>query len=489
MSAPVELTKITKDSGAVTKRVHLNPDGSIGNDSSRCAIGKGRMTRLHLPDWRDFKEMLEATPRNTAYALGALRPGLPDSVQLVRKRDPQSAQPGVATRTADAILYREKCPGFALLDFDTKGMPPGVKTRLQDLGGFRGALGRVCPGFAAAGHIRRRSTSAGVINELTGESYQSDGQHLYVLVRDGAAAQRFLYALHDRCWLAGLGWHIVGQAGQLLERSIVDRAVCAPERLVFEASPDLEPPLKQEKREATVHDGAPLDTMAACADLNAGEQAELQRLQAAAAKVLGKEAESARKAFVTEHVEKAIGRGMDPDKARTMAEQWGKSILRPGVILEFDDLGAIPVADILADPGRFDGETLADPIEGIGYGRNCAIVQVRDGIPSIFSFAHGGAIYKLRHDFESVEAAILAASGAEAAHVYSRMVFAADLDPVEKKLLAKLAAKRSGAGARRRGSRTAREAEGERQWHRAGGARQRKARHQNRARRDPPHCR
>jgi hypothetical protein len=131
-----------------------------------------------------------------------------------------------------------------------------------------------------------------------------------------------------------------------------------------------------------------------------------------------------------------------------MAEQWGKSILRPGVILEFDDLGAIPVADILADPGRFDGETLADPIEGVGYGRNCAIVQVRDGIPSIFSFAHGGAIYKLRHDFESVEAAILAASGAEAAHVYSRMVFAADLDPVEKKLLAKLAAKRSGAGVR-----------------------------------------
>jgi hypothetical protein len=55
MSAPVELTKITKDSGAVTKLIHLNPDGSIGNDSSRCAIGKVRMTRLHLPDWRYFQ--------------------------------------------------------------------------------------------------------------------------------------------------------------------------------------------------------------------------------------------------------------------------------------------------------------------------------------------------------------------------------------------------------------------------------------------------
>jgi hypothetical protein len=181
MSAPVELTKITKESGAVTKRIHLNPDGSIGKDSSRCAIGKGRMTRLHLPDWRDFKEMLEATPRNTAYALGALRPGLPDSIQLVRKRDPQSAQPGVATRTAAEILYRAE-PSFVLCDFDTKGMPPDVESKLRGFGGFGGAIEAVCPAVATAGHIRRRSTSANLTNKTTGEAYQSHGEHLYLLV-------------------------------------------------------------------------------------------------------------------------------------------------------------------------------------------------------------------------------------------------------------------------------------------------------------------
>src|SRR3981081_1520842 len=85
----VELTRITKDAGAVTKGLHLNPDGSVGNDSSQCAIGKGRATRVTLPDWRDFKSLLEGTPRNAAWALGALRPDLPDSAPLVRKRDPQ----------------------------------------------------------------------------------------------------------------------------------------------------------------------------------------------------------------------------------------------------------------------------------------------------------------------------------------------------------------------------------------------------------------
>ena len=36
---------------------------------------------------------------------------------------------------------------------------------------------------------------------------------------------------------------MLGKAGQLLERSIVDRVVWAPERLVFEGPPILMPPV------------------------------------------------------------------------------------------------------------------------------------------------------------------------------------------------------------------------------------------------------
>jgi hypothetical protein len=206
-------------------------------------------------------------------------------------------------------------------------------------------------------------------------------------VQDGADAKRFLYTLHDRCWLAGLAWYIVGKSGSLLERSIIDRMVGMPERLVFEAAPDLEPPLKQQRREATIHDGAPLDTKVACADLNGVEPAELQRRKAAAAQALGKEVDAAKTTFVKAQVEAAVARGVDRSKAQRVAEQWGKGVLRPGVVVEFDDpeLGAVSVAAILADPDRYDAETLADPIEGIGYGRNCGIVQCyADGV-HIFS--------------------------------------------------------------------------------------------------------
>ena len=72
---------------------------------------------------------------------------------------------------------------------------------------------------------------------------------------------RFLKTLHARCWLGGFGWMNVGAAGQLLERSIIDRMVGAAERLVFEGPPVVEPPLHQDAaaRRPTVVAGDVLD--------------------------------------------------------------------------------------------------------------------------------------------------------------------------------------------------------------------------------------
>ena len=95
--------------------------------------------------------------------------------------------------------------------------------------------------------VHRRSTSAGLSRDDTGAALKgSDGRHLYVFVTDGADIERALGAIHDRCWLAGCGWFLVGAAGQLLDRSIVDRMVGLPERLVFEGAPVLDPPLVQD---------------------------------------------------------------------------------------------------------------------------------------------------------------------------------------------------------------------------------------------------
>ena len=86
-------------------------------------------------------------------------------------------------------------------------------------------------------HVERASTSAGISNTATGQTFAgSGGMHIYVLAEDGADIPRALAALSDRLWLNGCGWLNVGAAGQVLTRSIVDASVGSPERLVFEGA-------------------------------------------------------------------------------------------------------------------------------------------------------------------------------------------------------------------------------------------------------------
>ena len=82
-----------------------------------------------------------------------------------------------------------------LCDFDTDEMPPDVKARLDNCGGFIGALEKICPAFANTAYITRSSTSAGIIDTKTGETYNSLGQHLFALVKNGNDAERFLRTL------------------------------------------------------------------------------------------------------------------------------------------------------------------------------------------------------------------------------------------------------------------------------------------------------
>ena len=92
-----------------------------------------------------------------------------------------------------------------------------------------------------------------------------------------------------------------------------------------------------------------------------------------------------------------------------MIERQCNGTLLPDVVLPFDDeeLVDCTVADVLADPDRFTGATMADPVEGVDYGTGCAKIMRRpDGTPWIHSFAHGRATYELKYDAAAIRKAI-----------------------------------------------------------------------------------
>jgi hypothetical protein len=122
-------------------------------------------------------------------------------------------------------------------------------------------------------------------------------------------------------------------------------------------------------------------------------------------------------------------------------------VLRPDVELPFDDpeLAGRTVGDVLANPEFYEGETLADPLEGVDYGPcKARIMRRADGTPWIHSFAHGRTIYKLKHDAASVRKAMEEAAKDDVVATFTRLAANADLDAVELEKLRQLAKKLSG---------------------------------------------
>jgi hypothetical protein len=283
MSA-VTLTLFTKIGGPLTKRIYLGAGGRVVSDSSACVMSSGH---AHRDDASQLAALINSCKSDQALGLGALRADLPDRVEITTKQKLGASngvpRPDLIARTGDAIRYEPQQPGFALLDYDTKGMAADVAARIEKAGGFWEVLRSVLPALNSVASVRRLSTSAGLYRTDTGQKLPgSNGEHIYILVLDGADNIGFLKTLHDRCCLAGLGWTIVSKSGQLLERSIIDRTVGNPERLVFEGPPVLElPPTQdQESRRAIACDGAALDTQATCAPLSIVEKHRVETWRA-----------------------------------------------------------------------------------------------------------------------------------------------------------------------------------------------------------------
>ncbi len=459
MSVPFEIVGLTSASGVLTKRISLGDDGLLVSDGSACVMGQGAARRVRLLGISAFADWIGGLKPSEAIALGALHHDLPDEVQITTARKLAelngTAPPHLIARTAGHIGYLSKRPALALLDYDTKGMPRAVADRVKALGGFWSAVVSVAADLEHAAKVIRRSTSSGIVRSDTGEALKgSDGLHAFVLVQDGADIERFLRTLHDRCWLHGLGWMMVGAGGQLLERSIVDRMVYAAERLVFEGAPLLMGPLAQSAKSRTpaVSDGEPADTSVACRVLSMVEKSTLAERKGAERHRMGKDAAHVRAKFIKDHSARIAARvdGTSAQAERTV-QRLCEGVLLPDVELPFDadEMAGATVGAVLADPDRFVDATLADPLEGIAYGRcKAKIMQRPDGTLWINSFAHGRTAYEIKHDAASVEKAMLRAEPAEAADILVRLLLLADLPPDDEQRLRDLAVKLSDVKAR-----------------------------------------
>ena len=202
----------------------------------------------------------------------------------------------------------------------------------------------------------------------------------------------------------------------------------------------------QEARRPIAHEGDILDTASACPPLTPEEEQRYAELIDAAKREKRPEVEAAKE---TAAAAIASLRNITIEQARAVVAASTQGELWSWDVLHFDDeaIGEIAVAEVLADPARFHGATLADPLEGRSYGRSKAkLYWNADNAVVINSFAHGGCVYAVHHDADYIEAQVEGA-GVRAPDVLAAlMVHARDFGAITCERLRNLAAKVGRAG-------------------------------------------
>ena len=124
-----------------------------------------------------------------------------------------------------------------------------------------------------------------------------------------------------------------------------------------------------------------------CRPLSIVERSRFKDLKALEIARLAPEEAKERERFIKAKSGELTSRtGMTENAARAVIIRQREGVLLPDIVLPFDDpdLDGCTVGDVLADPDRFEGETMADPLEGVDYGRCCAKIMRRsDGTPWI----------------------------------------------------------------------------------------------------------
>jgi hypothetical protein len=445
----ITISVFTKDGGPLTKHISLDDDGQLKSDGSECRMAKGSVRLAHLTSMDALAALLGSLQQNEAIALGTVqtdRLSQAGTASVLCARDlPLDASQGLIARTLDHMSFRAGTPALLLVDYDSKGLADDLRLQIREVG-FSGVLAEVIPALANTSSLWRPSTSSGIFNSQTGQQFEKDGGHLYVAVQDAADIGRAIHVLHQRCWLAGFGHILVGRAGQLLERSIVDVAVGSPERLVFEAAPRIDPPLAQGGRSCIINQGGLLDTRVAIPDLTSDEQDTFDRLLAIARAKANEIAAPIRKKVDDQELRKLRAHGVPETEARKRVAANHSGQLYPHVMLEFDDLGTATVSDVLTNPHTYHGETLADPLEP-DTGRCRAKLFVNsNGSVLVHTFARGGAVFRLLADRNTIDHAIQHGEPSDVMATVTRLIASADLTPTELDGLVAPAALRSGTG-------------------------------------------
>lgn len=390
----VFFTIFTSRSSPLSKRFDLVDGNNIKKTPAALMVfGKSEKTSITFKELPSFFNRL-TSHQSTGYGVHDVDQfGTTVSIQTALKANP----PKSISRTKQYFSY-QSAPGVLMIDHDPYPYVLAVShSKLIEI------LASIHPAIADAACFSRGSVSSGVhVLGQDAPTQTSKAFHLYFPVENASDIPRYGLTLFKRLWLTGYGTIALSAVGSMLDRSLIDAAVFSAERLDFTGRPICGEGIGWTPPSIEYHDGGYLDTIS-LASLTDDEEAEYQRLVAEAKKRMETEAAAKGCEWFDAKISEMVDRGANRTEA---GKQIAKFIngnhqdLPPDFLLYFAAVGTATVAEVLSNIKQYDGQALADPIEGPEYGTTTAIfygnISKGDAKPFVNSFAHGGAKYFLK---------------------------------------------------------------------------------------------
>ena len=371
------VTIVTSSTGPVNKKIYLRDDKICKDPNAQ--IYQGFAKTVPTATSEDLSSVIANLKQNEAIALGQLKQ-LGKSFPLTTRAELDA---GSIARTKE-FFYHSNFVGWLLLDVDTKDLPVDIIDKLAGRSAFDVLLS-VIPELLPTEALVRASSSAGILKP-DGSAQEATGLHIFIKIADQRQSKSVLQLIHDRCWEAGYGFFALSTDGKLLERSLVDTAVHGPERLVFEATPTVLPPLTKRHIPDEVLRGGVLDS------LRDPNHEQVFYLKNEARKLIKPVSQKAKRQYVNDKTVKVMAKtGLSRTEASKIVKQRleGREFSEHD-ILELGHNNFVKVSDFLDNVSGSVG--MPCPIEGSDYGSSTAYYYPSNNYqpyPKIISFAHG----------------------------------------------------------------------------------------------------
>lgn len=394
----------------LSKHFILTTDGELIK-SAAAELSRGQVKLATFASLEEMCAFIIKLPPFMAISFGVCE----HEIALVRSRkeaENYTEDAVMVTRTRDNFHWPDDAGGL-FLDYDPPPEAPALSAEaLVEL------LRKVIPELRKVALVVKPSVSSCIYNEDGKELRGIRGQHVFAAVKDAKAIPEIGQIIANRLWLAGYGRIALTSNGRLLERTIVDTAVWQPERLIF-GQADCAKGLIQRFSEPYISPGELDDILgeeswiasSSIPPLTEEEHAQVIRLKEEAKKQKMPEAREKQEKWAESRAQESAkreGKEDDPEVVASYREEFRKAAedgteLPINLVLYPQDGGEVTVAEILANPDKWDGKRFADPIEPT-YGNDSRIaiaVLKNTSTPHIYSHAHGG----MRHYLKSIHAA------------------------------------------------------------------------------------